>query len=67
MVTKRIDEYDIIKGLAIIMVVVGHTACPQLIHNMCYLIHMPLFFILSGCTIRGGAKLRFISRCGKIL
>lgn len=54
MVTKRIDEYDIIKGLAIIMVVVGHTACPQQVHNMCYLIHMPLFFILSGCTIRGG-------------
>lgn len=52
---KRIDEYDIIKGLAIIMVVAGHASCPQLLHNMFYLVHMPLFFIVSGCTIRGGA------------
>lgn len=51
---KRIDEYDIIKGLAIIMVVAGHASCPQLLHNMFYLVHMPLFFIVSGCTIRGG-------------
>ena len=51
---KRIEELDIIKCLAIVLVVIGHTKCPQLIHNMCYSIHMPLFFMVSGCTLAGG-------------
>lgn len=40
---KRIVELDIIKALAIIMVVIGHTACPTIIGQMFYLIHVPLF------------------------
>lgn len=40
------------------MVVAGHASCPQLLHNMFYLVHMPLFFIVSGCTIRGGGDFK---------
>lgn len=31
---KRIVELDIIKALAIIMVVIGHTSCPTIIGQM---------------------------------
>ncbi len=60
-VVERIEEYDMIKCTAILLVVIGHTACPQILHNMCYSIHIPLFFLVSGCTIRGGAKFNVIN------
>lgn len=53
-IKRRIEEIDIIKCIAIVMVVIGHTHCPGVLKNMCYSIHMPLFFIASGCTIGGG-------------
>lgn len=49
---KRIVELDIIKALAIIMVVIGHTSCPSLIGQMFYLIHVPLFYMVSGYTCK---------------
>lgn len=52
---KRIDYYDVLKGAAIVMVVMGHviTMCIRDIDN-CFLFklisqtHMPLFFFISG-------------------
>ena len=49
---KRIDEIDFIKAVAIIMVVIGHTNSPIFIHDMFYLVHVPLFFMMSGCTCK---------------
>lgn len=49
---KRIEEIDILRGVAMLMVVVGHTDCPQLIHGLVSYVHIPLFFMLSGCTNR---------------
>lgn len=49
---KRIDEIDFIKAVAIIMVVIGHTNSPIIIHDMFYLVHVPLFFMMSGCTCK---------------
>lgn len=46
---KRIDEIDIMRGMAMLMVVIGHTQCPKLMHDMFYYVHIPLFFMLSGC------------------
>ena len=45
---KRIEELDILKGIAIILMVVGHTGihCTRFI----FLFHMALFVIASGCT-----------------
>ena len=48
----RIEELDMLKALGIIMVVVGHTNCPYELNRLFYFIHMPLFFMLSGCTNR---------------
>ena len=45
---KRIDWIDIAKGIAIILVVYGHTTLPVIISKAIYSFHMPLFFILSG-------------------
>lgn len=51
-VRKRINYIDIAKGLAILLVISGHTFsnCDpgNIINRFIYSFHMPLFFILSG-------------------
>ena len=44
----RDKHISIAKGIAIILMVVGHSKCPDLLRNFIYQFHMPLFFILSG-------------------
>jgi fucose 4-O-acetylase-like acetyltransferase len=46
--SNRINYMDIIKALAIIVVVIGHSGSPHPIYNIIYLYHMPLFFFISG-------------------
>src|SRR5574344_1621304 len=36
------------KALGIIFMVIGHSQCPTLLHNIIYMFHMPLFFFCSG-------------------
>ena len=43
----RVVLYDIIKGIGIMLMVLGHT-CGQPLYNWIYSFHMPLFFIVSG-------------------
>lgn len=43
---KRNVEIDMLKGLAIILMVVGHTETP--VQNFIYLFHMAVFFMASG-------------------
>ncbi|MED5099946.1 acyltransferase [Niallia circulans] len=54
---KRIKELDLMRGIAILLVVLGHTLPPvikdnyifaYLIYHFIYNFHMPLFFLLSG-------------------
>lgn len=45
---KRNTSISICKGLAIILMVMGHTEGPHLLVNFIYLFHMPLFFITAG-------------------
>ena len=45
---NRDTTLDILKGIGIILMVIGHSGCPQWIHNVIYSFHMPLFFIASG-------------------
>ena len=44
---KRLDQFDYLKGLGIILVLWGHTLCPPAIKTFIYSFHMPLFFFLS--------------------
>ena len=45
---NRDQTLDIIKGIGIILMVVGHSGAPDYIHDVIYTFHMPLFFIASG-------------------
>lgn len=59
MSNKRDTTWDAIKGIGIILMVVGHSGCPIYIRNFIYLFHMGLFFYVSGKFLkvnRGGEK-----------
>lgn len=44
----RNEAIDIAKAIGIILMVVGHTHCPNYLRQLIYLFHMPLFFLFSG-------------------
>ena len=52
---QRIEFIDIIKGIAIILVIIGHTSPDKTeilpYKSIIYAFHMPLFFILSGMFV----------------
>ena len=50
---KRIEWIDVAKGIAIILVMIGHyVSFGSQIRNFIFAFHMPLFFILSGYTFK---------------
>lgn len=50
---NRIDWIDVAKGIAILLVIIGHTVqFGSATRNVIFSFHMPLFFILSGYTFR---------------
>lgn len=42
------NSITIAKALGIILMVIGHSGCPQYLFKIIYLFHMPLFFFCSG-------------------
>lgn len=49
----RVESIDILRGVAIILVVLGHmtyTANNIGLKELVYSFHMPMFFVLAGCT-----------------
>lgn len=50
MVCNRLNWLDIAKGIAILLMVLGHTSIPSVLSNFIWAFHMPLFFIASGWT-----------------
>lgn len=46
--SNRISHIDILKGLGIILVVLGHVTQYKPLHDFIYAFHMPLFFLVSG-------------------
>ena len=49
---KRVDWVDCAKGIAILLVLVGHTIYKPLIRGTIFAFHMPVFFMLSAYTFR---------------
>lgn len=45
---KRIGWIDLLKGLGIILVLIGHVSENKYINKFIYYFHMPLFFFISG-------------------
>lgn len=50
---KRLEVFDVAKGIGIILMVVGHCCGPKLF-NWIYSFHMPLFFVMSGLFFVSG-------------
>jgi len=54
--THRIEYLDIMKGIAIILVVIGHCcelpAHPTMLVKFIYSFHMPLFFLAAGMVVK---------------
>lgn len=48
---KRDQTWDIVKGIGIVLVVIGHSGCPTYLKHFIYLFHMGLFFFISGMFI----------------
>lgn len=57
---SRLIEFDIAKGLGIILVVVGHLNFPSCVINWIFLFHMPLFFMISGYFFKSTEPLRML-------
>ena len=55
---------DILKGIGMLLVIIGHSGCIWPFYPAINAFHMPLFFIVSGLffstkmTILGGGKIR---------
>lgn len=50
-ISNRLDYLDLSKGLAIILVVLGHIYQDNYIRTWLYSFHIPLFFIISGMLL----------------
>lgn len=46
--TQHDHSISIAKGLLIILMVIGHSGCPETLNHWIYLFHMPAFFFISG-------------------
>lgn len=44
----RNNAFDLAKGICILLMVVGHSGAPLVLHDAIYMFHMPCFFIISG-------------------
>lgn len=47
-VNNRMPEWDIIKGILMVCVIVGHLEISESVRHYIYAFHMPLFFLISG-------------------
>lgn len=46
--SNRVPTFDIMKGIGILVMIIGHTYIPSPMSDFIFVWHMPLFFILSG-------------------
>ena len=49
---QRLVQFDILKGIGILLVLFGHTDIVGIPKTFIYGFHMPLFFFCSGCFYR---------------
>lgn len=71
--SKRLNYIDIVKGLAIFSVVLGHVYRGNVVQNWIYSFHMPLFFFVSGWllnaehSLENGYKFFVVKKIRKFL
>ena len=61
---KRFESLDAMRGIGILLVVVGHSGIPNILQWWIWSFHMPLFFFLSGVLFKRGktSDFQFIKR-----
>ena len=59
---ERLSWLDVLKGIGIILVVIGHIYSNQTIFNWLYSFHMPLFFLSAGWVYKEKTVLADIKR-----
>lgn len=59
----RLTQFDVLKGIGILCVLLGHTEIPGLLKEQIYAFHMPLFFFCSGVFFRDRAMKDTILKC----
>lgn len=74
---QRIRFFDIAKGIAILAVILGHSAIEmnlfvphrtaQVVLSICFSFHMPLFFILSGYFMHPERGFRWMKEAKQLL
>lgn len=60
--SNRIVSFDILKGVGILLVILGHIEIPYMLKTVIYSFHMPLFFFVSGCFFRSISWKEFINK-----
>lgn len=50
--TEHNKPIAIAKGIGILLMVIGHSGCPEPLSHWLYMFHMPLFFFLSGFLLK---------------
>ena len=57
-IKTRVNWIDYAKAIAMVLVIFGHIATRNCLKDWIYSFHMPLFFSLSGITLKisGGAR-----------
>ena len=47
-INKRVEWIDFVKGLGMLLVIIGHCKIPNPYWKIIYMFHMPLFFVVTG-------------------
>ena len=56
---KRDLTLDLAKAICIILMVIGHSGCPDYLHRFIYMFHMPCFFFISGYLLNDNTSGHF--------
>lgn len=64
---SRLNQFDILKAIGIILVIIGHTIGYNIVRNMISSFHMPLFFLISGYFFNMKAPLSLTKKLYKRL
>lgn len=56
---NRIDYLDVARGIAIILMIIGHVVTPGWKRTIIFSFHMPLFIIISGMFFKTGNSLKY--------
>lgn len=68
MAKKRMRWLDLAKGLAILLMVLGHCLADDcLLHGFIYSFHMPLFFLAAGFTMRAKPRRQVVTSSARRL